>query len=114
MSEHKAIFAIQHYFLKRIHVIHIYIYSNQDTIKGNANLTFPEKLNDLADNIAGTYARSPIKNHTPLTPLSIYINKQHIPNNYQYYLRRISFPQDANEYLKRQYNWSARKSDDIH
>ena len=102
ISEHEAIIAIQHYLPKRIHVIHIY--SHQDAIKEKTNLTFPEKLNDLADNIAGTYARSPINNHIPMTPLAVYINKQYIPNNYQYHLRRISFQQDANKYLKRTYN----------
>ena len=111
MSEHKAIIAIQNFLPKRIHVIHIYIL--RDAIKGNATLTFPEKLNDLADNIAGTYAKSPINNHIPMTPLAVYINKQYIPNNYQYNLRRVSFQQYNNEYLKRKYNWSARTSDDI-
>ena len=102
MSEHEAIITIQHYLPKRIHVIHIH--SHQDAIKGKANLTFPGKLNDLADNIAGIYARLPIHNHIPVTLLTVYINKQYIPNNYQYHLRRISFQQDANEYLKRKYN----------
>ena len=99
MSEHEAIIAIQHYLPKRIRVIHIY--SHQDAIKGNANLTFPEKLNDLADNIAGTYSKSPINHHIFMTPLTVYINKQYISNNYQYHLRRIRFQQDDNEYLKR-------------
>ena len=38
--------------------------------------------------------------------------KKFIPNNYQYHLRRLSFQQDANEYVKRKYNWSARTSVD--
>ena len=36
--------------------------------------------------------------------------KKFIPNNYQYHLRRLSFQKDANEYLKRKCNWSARTS----
>ena len=111
MSEHEAIIAIQHYLPKHIRVIHIY--SHHDAIKGKTKLTFLKKLNDLADNIAGAYARSPINNHIPMTLLAVYINNQYIPNNYQYHLRRISFQQDANEYFKRTYNWSARTSDDI-
>ena len=67
---------------QNVSTLSIYIYSHQDAIKGKANLTFPEKLNDLADNIAGTYAKSPINNHIPMTPLAVYINKQYIPNNY--------------------------------
>ena len=89
MSEYETIIAIQYYLPQRIQVIHLY--NHQDTIKVKDNLTFPEKLNDLADNIAGTYARSPINNHILLTPLAVCINKKYIPNNYQYHLRRLSF-----------------------
>ena len=52
MSEHEAIIAIQHYLPQRIQVIHLY--SHQDKIKGKDKLPFPEKLNNLADNIADT------------------------------------------------------------
>ena len=67
MSEHEAIIVIQHYLPQQIQVIHLY--THQDTIKGKNSITFPEKLNDLVDNIADTYARSPINNHILLTPL---------------------------------------------
>ena len=111
MSEHEAISAIQQYLPSNTQIIHLY--SHQDAIKGKVNLTFPKKLNDLVDDIAGTYVRSPINNHTPFTPLAVYINMKYIPNNYQYHLRRRSFQKDANEYLKQKYNWSARTSEDI-
>ena len=111
MSEHEAIIAIQHYLPSRINVIHLY--SHQDKVKGKDKLTFPEKLNNLADSIADNYARSPINNHIPLTPLAVYFNHNYIPNNYQYYLRRLYFQKDANEYIKAKYNWSARTSTDI-
>ena len=77
MSEHEVIIAIQYYLPQRIQVIQLY--SHQDTIKGKDNLTFSEKLNDLADNIARTYARSPIKNHILLTPLVVYFNQKYTP-----------------------------------
>ena len=69
MSEHEAISAIQQYLPDNTQIIHIY--SHQDAIKGKANLSFPEKLNDLADGIAGVHARSPINNHIPFTPLTV-------------------------------------------
>ena len=69
MSEHEVIIAIQHYLPQQIQVIHLYIH--QDTIKGKDSITFPEKLNDLADNIADTYDRSPINNHILPTPLAV-------------------------------------------
>ena len=66
ISEHEAISAIQQYLPSNAQIIHLY--SHQDAIKGKANLTFPEKLNNLADGIAGTYVRSPINIHIPFTP----------------------------------------------
>ena len=80
MSEHEAIIEIQHYLPARINIIHLY--SHQDKVKGKDNLIFPEKLNKLADFIADNYARAPIKNHIPLTPLAVYFNNNYIPNNY--------------------------------
>ena len=94
MSEHEAIIAIQYCLPQQIQVIHLY--SHQDTIKGKDNLTFPEKLNELVDNIVDTYARSPINNHNLLILRTVYFNQKYIPNNYQYHLRRLSFQQDAN------------------
>ena len=111
MSEHEAIIAIQHYLSRRIQIIHLY--RHQDKIKGKAKLTFPEKLNDLADNIANTYARSPLNNHILFTSLVVYFNQKYIPNHYQYHLRRLSFQQNANEYVKTKHNWSAPTSADI-
>ena len=69
MSEQEAIIAIQHYLPLRINVIHLY--SHQDKVKGKDRLTSPEKLNNLVDSIADNYARSPINNHIPLTPLAV-------------------------------------------
>ena len=80
MSEHEAIIAIQHHLPSRINLIHFY--SHQDKVKGKDKLTSPEKLNNLADSIADNYARSPINNHIPLTPLAVYFNHHYIPNNY--------------------------------
>ena len=111
MSEQEAIIAIQHYLPLRINVIHLY--SHQDKVKSKDRLTSPEKLNNLAESIADNYARSPINNHIPLTPLVVYFNHNYIPNNYQYQLRRLCFQKDANEYIKTKYNWSTRTSADI-
>ena len=68
ISEYEAIIAIQHYLPQRIQVIHLY--SHQDKIKGKDKLTFPEKLKDLGDTIADTYARSPLNNHILFTPFA--------------------------------------------
>ena len=69
MSEHEAIIAIQHYLPRRINVIHLY--SHQDKVKGKKKLIFPEKLSNLVDTIADNYARSPLNNHIPFTPLAV-------------------------------------------
>ena len=98
MSKHEAIIAIQHYLPRRINVIHFY--GHQDKIKGKDKLTFPEKLNNLADSIPDNSARSPINNHIPLTPFAVYLNHNYIPNNYQYHLHKLCFQQDANEHIK--------------
>ena len=111
MSEHESIIAIQHHLPQEITIFHLY--SHQDKIKGNANLMFPEKLNDLSDSVADKYARSQINNPIPFTPLAIYFDNAYLLNNYQYYLRRLCFQQDANEYVKSKYNWSVRTSIDI-
>ena len=104
MPEHEAIIAIQNYLPSRINIMHLY--SHQDKVKGKNKPTFPENLNNLADSIANNYARSPINNHIPFTPLAVYFNKNYIPNNYQHHLRRLCFQKDANEYIKAKYNWS--------
>ena len=111
ISEHETIITIQKYLPHQLIVIQLY--SHQDKIKGTENLTFPEKLNDLAASVADTYARSPINNHIPFTPLAIYFDTLYPPNNYLFHLCRLSFQNDANEYIKKKYNYNARISTDI-
>ena len=111
MSEHEVILAIEKYLPYNFFVIHLY--SHQQKIKGRANLTFPERLIDLADKVADKYARSPINNHVASFPIAIYFDNLHIANNYQIYLRRLCFQQDANEYLMNKYNWIANTSAEI-
>ena len=73
------------YFFARTNIVH------QDKIKGKDNLTFPEKLNDLADSVADKYAWSPINNHISFTPLAIYFDNLYLPNNYFFHLNRLCF-----------------------
>ena len=111
MFEHEAILAIHHYLAQKITIVHLY--SNQDKIKDKANLTSPRKLNDIVDSFSDKYARSLINNHIPFTPLEVYFNNTYLPNNYQYYLHRLYFQQDANEYVKSKCNWSVHTSTNI-
>ena len=104
MSKNETVLAIQHYLPHHFSVIHIY--SHQDKVKWRSNLTYSKRLNELVDKVTDKYACSPINNHVPYSPIAIYFDNIYIANNYYFYLRRLYFQQDANEYLKQNYTWS--------
>ena len=91
----------------------IYLYSHQDKIKGRANHSFPEQLDDLEDKVGDKYSRSPINRRVLYSPIVVYFDNLCTFNNYQHHLRWLCSQQDANEYLKETYNWVIRTLADI-
>ena len=61
MSEHEAILVLIPILPKTLHVCHIK--SHQDKVRGKENLTLPEQLNSIADDLADTYASTPKQCH---------------------------------------------------
>ena len=111
MFEYKTILAIEQNIPCKISVIHLY--SHQDEIKGRANHSFPEQLDDLEDKVGDKYSRSPINRRVLYSPIVIYFDNLCTFINYQHHLRWLCSQQDANEYLKETYNWVIRTLADI-
>ena len=111
MSEHEIVLALIPILPKFLQVCHIK--SHQDKIKGNENLTLPEQLNSIADELVDTYATAPKKCHIQSTPVAIYFNGCYSANDYQQKLRSIAHFKQAKQYIKEKYNWSEKIFHDV-
>ena len=88
MSEHEIVLALIPILPKFLQVRHIK--SHQDKVKGNKNLTLPEQLNSIVDDLVDAYATAPKKCHIQSTPVAIYFNGYYIANDYHQKLRSIT------------------------
>ena len=88
MSEHEAVLALIHILPTFLQVRHIK--SHQDKVKGKDNLTLPEQLNSITDELADTYVTTPNQHHIQSTPVAIYFDGNYLENDYQHKLRSIT------------------------
>ena len=111
MSEHEAVLALILILLKFFQARHIK--SHQYKVKEKDNLTLPEQLNSISDELADKYVTTPKQCHIQSTPVAIYFNGYYLANDYQHKLRSIIHFNQAKQYIKNKYNWSEKTFNDI-
>ena len=111
MSEHEVVLALIPILATFLQVRHVK--SHQDKIKEKDNLTLPEQLNSIADEIADKYATTPKQYHIQSTQVAIYFDVNYLANDYQHKLRSITHFNQATQYIKNKYNWSEKMFNDI-
>ena len=80
MSEHEVVLVLIPILPRQLQVCQIKIY--QDKVKGKKNLTLPEQLNFIADELANTYTTIPKQLNIPSTLVAVYFEGQYIENGY--------------------------------
>ena len=75
-----------------------------------SQLSIPPKLNQLTDDVINNFTRIPVNIHILFTPLAIYFNNQYIANKYDHHIRRLTFQNIENTFIKRKNNWNERTS----
>lgn len=80
MSEHEVFFTLNPLLPRKRQVIQIISY--QDKVKGMDNLTLPEQLNNIVDELANMYVIIPKDRNVLSILISIYFEGKYITNDY--------------------------------